>query len=84
MLESQASFWEGVGIHSMNQWENATTAMRRQTLSLLFLFQNLTLEGAHIVASDIASTNGIIHVIDKVYGCRGRICSSAPQTVENN
>ncbi|GAB0176919.1 stabilin-2 [Grus japonensis] len=27
---------------------------------------NLTLEGAHIVAGDIASTNGIIHVIDKV------------------
>uniref|UniRef100_A0A803Y795 Stabilin 2 n=1 Tax=Meleagris gallopavo TaxID=9103 RepID=A0A803Y795_MELGA len=27
---------------------------------------NLTVEGAHIVTGDIASTNGIIHVIDKV------------------
>uniref|UniRef100_A0A8C9EHP5 Stabilin 2 n=1 Tax=Pavo cristatus TaxID=9049 RepID=A0A8C9EHP5_PAVCR len=38
-----------------------------QTLpSLLLSFQNLTVEGAHIVTGDIASTNGIIHVIDKV------------------
>lgn len=51
--------------------------------SLISLFQNLTLEGAHIVAGDIASTNGIIHIIDKVYSSIGVICSSTPQAVEN-
>lgn len=62
-----------------------TASLRRKSKpSLLSLFQNLTLEGAHIVAGDIASTNGIIHVIDKVDDPIGRSCSSAPQTSENN
>lgn len=62
-----------------------TASQRRKSKpSLLSFFQNLTLEGAHIVAGDIASTNGIIHVIDKVDDPIGRICSSAPQTLENN
>lgn len=50
---------------------------------LLSLFQTPTLEGAHFVTSDIASTNGVIHVIDKVCNVLIRICSSAPQAVQN-
>ncbi|NXQ70558.1 STAB2 protein, partial [Quiscalus mexicanus] len=42
------------------------TSLQSKFLHLSKENGNLTLEGAHFVASDIASTNGVIHVIDKV------------------
>lgn len=84
VVEPQASIWKGVESHSTKRQEAAAPTVPKQTLSPLLSFQNLTVEGAHIVAGDIASTNGIIHVIDKVYGQAGRICSSAPQAMEHS
>lgn len=81
VVEPQASVWKGVETHSQ---EAAAPTVPKQTPFLLLSFQNLTVEGAHIVAGDIASTNGIIHVIDKVYGQAGTICSSAPQAMEHS
>uniref|UniRef100_A0A663ECU0 Stabilin 2 n=1 Tax=Aquila chrysaetos chrysaetos TaxID=223781 RepID=A0A663ECU0_AQUCH len=60
------------GAYSFADFQNLSTSdMLPTSLQSNFLHLskengNLTLEGAHIVAGDIASTNGIIHVIDKV------------------
>uniref|UniRef100_A0A8C0FEV3 Stabilin 2 n=1 Tax=Bubo bubo TaxID=30461 RepID=A0A8C0FEV3_BUBBB len=73
------------GAYSFADFQNLSSSDMLATSlqsNFLHLFKengNVTLEGAHIVAGDIASTNGIIHVIDKVYSHIGRICSSAQQ-----
>uniref|UniRef100_A0A8C0BRM7 Stabilin 2 n=1 Tax=Buteo japonicus TaxID=224669 RepID=A0A8C0BRM7_9AVES len=60
------------GAYSFADFQNLSTSdMLPTSLQSNFLHLskengNLTLEGAHIVAGDITSTNGIIHVIDKV------------------
>lgn len=78
--------WQNLRPESVKLWKPTAQTTRKpwppwcQTLpSLLLSFQNLTVEGAHIVTGDIASTNGIIHVIDKVHGQAERVHSSAPQ-----
>ncbi|OWK58296.1 Stabilin-2 [Lonchura striata] len=73
------------GAYSFADFQNLSssdmlpTSLQSKFLHLSKENGNLTLEGAHFVASDIASTNGVIHVIDKVYNILIRICSSAPQ-----
>ncbi|KAF2979785.1 hypothetical protein EK904_012809 [Melospiza melodia maxima] len=60
------------GAYSFADFQNLSssdmlpTSLQSKFLHLSKENGNLTLEGAHFVASDIASTNGIIHVIDKV------------------
>ncbi|KFP52029.1 Stabilin-2, partial [Cathartes aura] len=60
------------GAYSFADFQNLSssdmlpTSLQSNFLHLSKENGNLTLEGAHIVAGDIASTNGIIHVIDKV------------------
>uniref|UniRef100_A0A8C3K0V4 Stabilin 2 n=1 Tax=Calidris pygmaea TaxID=425635 RepID=A0A8C3K0V4_9CHAR len=60
------------GAYSFADFQNLSssdmlpTSLQSNFLRLSKENGNLTLEGAHIVAGDIASTNGIIHVIDKV------------------
>uniref|UniRef100_A0A8C0IEQ5 Stabilin 2 n=1 Tax=Bubo bubo TaxID=30461 RepID=A0A8C0IEQ5_BUBBB len=60
------------GAYSFADFQNLSSSDMLATSlqsNFLHLFKengNVTLEGAHIVAGDIASTNGIIHVIDKV------------------
>uniref|UniRef100_A0A8D0G0U6 Stabilin 2 n=1 Tax=Strix occidentalis caurina TaxID=311401 RepID=A0A8D0G0U6_STROC len=60
------------GAYSFADFQNLSSSdMLETSLQSNFLHLskengNITLEGAHIVAGDIASTNGIIHVIDKV------------------
>uniref|UniRef100_A0A8B9D5B9 Stabilin 2 n=1 Tax=Anser cygnoides TaxID=8845 RepID=A0A8B9D5B9_ANSCY len=60
------------GAYSFADFQNLSssdmlpTSLQSNFLRLSKENGNLTVEGAHIVAGDIASTNGIIHVIDKV------------------
>ncbi|KAM9276323.1 stabilin-2 [Cariama cristata] len=60
------------GAYSFADFQNLSssdmlpTSLQSNFLHLSKENGNLTLEGAHIVAGDITSTNGIIHVIDKV------------------
>uniref|UniRef100_A0A8U8BRH3 Uncharacterized protein n=1 Tax=Geospiza parvula TaxID=87175 RepID=A0A8U8BRH3_GEOPR len=60
------------GAYSFADFQNLSssdmlpTSLQSKFLHLSKENGNLTLEGAHFVASDIASTNGVIHVIDKV------------------
>uniref|UniRef100_A0A663LQ53 Stabilin 2 n=1 Tax=Athene cunicularia TaxID=194338 RepID=A0A663LQ53_ATHCN len=60
------------GAYSFADFQNLSssdmlaTSLQSNFLHLSKENGNVTLEGAHIVAGDIASTNGIIHVIDKV------------------
>uniref|UniRef100_A0A8C5IYW2 Stabilin 2 n=1 Tax=Junco hyemalis TaxID=40217 RepID=A0A8C5IYW2_JUNHY len=60
------------GVYSFADFQNLSssdmlpTSLQSKFLHLSKENGNLTLEGAHFVASDIASTNGVIHVIDKV------------------
>ncbi|RMC03028.1 hypothetical protein DUI87_20221 [Hirundo rustica rustica] len=61
------------GAYSFADFQNLSssdmlpTSLQSKFLRLSKENGDLTLEGAHFVASDIASTNGVIHVIDKVY-----------------
>uniref|UniRef100_A0A672URK9 Stabilin 2 n=1 Tax=Strigops habroptila TaxID=2489341 RepID=A0A672URK9_STRHB len=59
MDEDEKAFW-------MSKSNIPTLLKYVNVLGKVWKPTNLTLEGAHIVAGDIASTNGIIHVIDKV------------------
>ncbi|POI35713.1 hypothetical protein CIB84_000535 [Bambusicola thoracicus] len=60
------------GAYSFADFQNLSssdmlpTSLQSNFLHLSKENGNLTVEGAHIVTGDIASTNGIIHVIDKV------------------
>uniref|UniRef100_A0A8C2SSE2 Stabilin 2 n=1 Tax=Coturnix japonica TaxID=93934 RepID=A0A8C2SSE2_COTJA len=60
------------GVYSFADFQNLSssdmlpTSLQSNFLHLSKENGNLTVEGAHIVTGDIASTNGIIHVIDKV------------------
>ncbi|XP_062347248.1 stabilin-2 isoform X1 [Cinclus cinclus] len=60
------------GAYSLADFQNLSssdilpTSLQSKFLHLSKENGNLTLEGARFVASDIASTNGVIHVIDKV------------------
>ncbi|OXB69320.1 hypothetical protein ASZ78_015720 [Callipepla squamata] len=60
------------GAYSFADFQNLSssdmlpTSLQSNFLHLSKENGNLTVEGAHILTGDIASTNGIIHVIDKV------------------
>uniref|UniRef100_A0A8D2NCU3 Stabilin 2 n=1 Tax=Zonotrichia albicollis TaxID=44394 RepID=A0A8D2NCU3_ZONAL len=60
------------GAYSFADFQNLSssdmlpTSLQSKFLHLSKENGNLTLEGAHFVASDIASTNGVIHIINKV------------------
>uniref|UniRef100_A0A8C5UMP2 Stabilin 2 n=1 Tax=Malurus cyaneus samueli TaxID=2593467 RepID=A0A8C5UMP2_9PASS len=53
-------------LQNLSSSDMLPTSLQSKFLHLSKENGNLTLEGAHFVSSDIASTNGVIHVIDKV------------------
>ncbi|XP_020660055.3 stabilin-2 [Pogona vitticeps] len=53
-------------LQSLSSSEGLATSLLGNFLSLSKKSGNLSVDGANIVAGDIAATNGIIHVVDKV------------------